>query len=147
MTGITDDGVRERLEDAVSSFAERAGTRKAWSDAHGIDASYTSQILTGKRRASEEVLAALGLRRIGTIRIEPIKEGAHMGRKGEELLRSRIDDMLSKHGSQKNWAEHLGVSRAFVCKVVSGEKRPNFAMLREMGLVIVREERIEETKA
>lgn len=147
MTGITDDGVRERLEDAVSSFAERAGTRKAWSDAHGIDPSYTSQILTGKRRASENILSALGLRRTESDRIEPIREGAHMGRKGEELLRSRIDDMLSKHGSQKNWAEHLEVSRAFVCKVVAGEKRPNPAMLREMGLVIIHEERIEETKA
>ena len=67
-----------------------------------------------------------------------------MGRKGQELLDARIEDMLANHGSQRAWAEHLGVSRTYVNRVVKGEKPPNAAMLREMGLVFTREERIEE---
>lgn len=141
---ITDEEVRARLEQCVSQFAERTGTRRAWSDAHGIDPNYTNQVLRGKRRASSSILAALCLRRTETERIEAVVEGKYMGRKGQELLDARIEDMLAKHGSQRAWAEHLGVSRAYVCKVVAGEKPPNAAMLLEMGLVIIREERIEE---
>lgn len=140
----TDEDVRERLEQRVAEFAARAGTRRAWSDTHCIDPNYTNQVLSGKRRASNNILATLGLRRTETQRVEAIEEGKYMGRKGQDLLDTRIEDMLAKHGNQKNWAEHLGVSRSYVNKVVSGAKPPNAAMLLEMGLVLVREERIEE---
>lgn len=140
---IFDEEVRARLEQSVSQFAKRTGTRRAWSDAHGIDPNYTNQVLRGMRRASSSILAALGLRRAETERIESVTED-RMGRKGQELLDARIEDMLAKHGSQRAWAEHLGVSRTYVNKVVAGEKPPNAAMLREMGLVLIREDRIEE---
>lgn len=140
---ITDEEVRARLEQCVSQFAERTGTRRAWSDARGIDPNYTNQVLRGVRRASSNILSALGLRRTETEWIESITED-RMRRKGQELLEARIEDMLVKHGNQANWAAHLGVSRAYVSKVVNGDKPPNAAMLREMGLVLIREERIEK---
>lgn len=140
---ITDEEVRARLERAVAALAARAGARRAWSDAHGIDPNYTNQVLRGMRRASSSILAALGLRRAETERIESATED-RMGRKGQELLDARIEDMLAKHGSQRAWAKHLGVSGTYVNRVVKGEKPPNAAMLREMGLVMVREDRIEE---
>lgn len=139
---ISDAEVREILESAVASMAARFGTRRAWSDAHWIDPSYTVQVLSGARRASDNILDALGLIRTEVDRIEPIQEGAYLGRVGQELLDARIEDMLAKHGNQARLAEHLGVSRAFVNKVVKGKAKPSPSMLREMGLVIIREHRI-----
>lgn len=53
----------------------------------------------------------------------------------ESLLQARIQDAIMEHGTQAKWAIHLGLSKAFVCKVVLGKKKPGPRILKDLGLV------------
>ena len=134
---MTDDEIRERLEAAVSASAAAHGTRKSWADAHGLSDAFVCQVLSGGRRPSATIMAALGL-------TSTLRDARTLGTINEDLLRNRIGDAVARHGSKAAWAAHLGVSDAFVSNVCLGKKQPSKRILDDLGLVMVRETRIEE---
>lgn len=142
---MTAEDVIARLESAVSEYAARYGLRKMWSEMHDIDPTYTNQVIKGVRRPSDKILAALGLVRVTTEVIESRDpNGVETGARGRTLLLKKIDDAVWRHGSRHAWAEHLGVSDTYVHMVHSGTKPPSKKILDDLGLSLVREERIEE---
>jgi DNA-binding phage protein len=60
-----DDEVVQLLRAAV----EREGSQVAFARRHGIDRTYLNQVLKGKRRATEAVVKALGLRKVYTAKL------------------------------------------------------------------------------
>lgn len=134
---MTDDEIRERLEAAVSASAAVHGTRKSWADAHDLSDAFVCQVLSGDRRPSATIMAALGL-------TSSLRDARSLGLINEDLLRRRIGDAVARYGSKKAWAAHLGVSDAYISNVCLGKKPPSRRVLDDLGLVLVREERVEE---
>lgn len=56
---MTDEEVRDRLVAACDD----AGSQKAWAEAHGFSKQYVSDVIMGRRTISENLAAALGLRK------------------------------------------------------------------------------------
>ena len=65
---------------------------------------------------------------------------------GRRLLEQRIAEAVLDCGSKKAWADRVGVSDAYIANVISGAKPPSKKVLDDLGLVLVREERIEVKK-
>jgi hypothetical protein len=48
----------------------KAGSQKAWAEAHGISPAYLSDVMTGRREPSDSILGPLGLKRV--VSYEPL---------------------------------------------------------------------------
>ena len=57
-----------------------------------------------------------------------------MGGRVSGILAERIAQTIFRHRTQRAWAKHLGVSPAFVCKVIAGNTLPTPAILDDLGL-------------
>lgn len=56
---------------------------------------------------------------------------------GSAVLQDAIARALKQHGSQKKWAEHLGVTASFVGYVIKGQRAPGNKILADLGLEAV----------
>jgi hypothetical protein len=57
----------QRILKLLRAACEKAGSQRAWAKAHGIAPAYPNLVLTGRRRAGPQILAALGLTRVSRI--------------------------------------------------------------------------------
>ncbi|WP_408902516.1 transcriptional regulator [Methylobacterium radiotolerans] len=54
-----------------------------------------------------------------------------------ETVRAQLAEQCRAAGSQKAWAERAGVSQAYLCDVLKGNREPGESILAAMGLVRV----------
>ena len=67
----------KHLQAELSQACERAGSRSAWARKHGIPVSVVSEILCGKRDASEAIANALGYFRVVRFVSARAKDASH----------------------------------------------------------------------
>jgi hypothetical protein len=54
-----------------------------------------------------------------------------------ETVRAQLAEQCRTAGSQKAWADRHGVSQAYLCDVLRGNREPGESILAAMGLVRV----------
>lgn len=59
----------------LAAACKKAGSQKAWAEAHGLSAAYVCDVLSARREPGQSILDALGLVRIVRYRVKPIKKG------------------------------------------------------------------------
>lgn len=56
---------------AIRRACDKAGGQNAWAEAHGLQKSMVSRVLSGERGVSDAILAAVGWERVTTYRRVP----------------------------------------------------------------------------
>jgi len=55
----------------------------------------------------------------------------------DELIQTRLNELIAKQGSQKSAAALLGISEAQMSRILAGLREPSAEVLRRLGLRIV----------
>jgi DNA-binding transcriptional regulator YdaS (Cro superfamily) len=120
----------ERFLSSLRRDVKRAGGQSEWARQTGVDRSYVSKVLCGRKPPGPSICHALGLEGLIWHEREDRTKFAIDVREAVLILRSQIDAA----GSISAWSRRTGIDRSYISQVLNGRKGIGKRIPKALGL-------------